>query len=90
MPFLSFPQVLGESLYIFEKYLDFEEKFMMAQSKVESLFAENESLKGQIFALVNEAKRDKDHLKTLKRNINTKKAFSKLKDKQIDDAMLKI
>lgn len=46
MPFLSFPHVLGESLYISRKYLDFEEKFVMAQSKVESLFAENELLKG--------------------------------------------
>ena len=38
-------QVLGESLYIFGKYLDYEEKYVVAKSKVESLSVENESLK---------------------------------------------
>ena len=47
----------------------------MAQSKVESLFAENELLKGQISALVNEAKKDKDCLKTLVRSNDTEKDF---------------
>ena len=31
-----------------------------------------------------------DHLKTLERKVNTEKAFSKLKDKLINDAQLKI
>ncbi|KAF3949481.1 hypothetical protein CMV_024650 [Castanea mollissima] len=31
-------QVLGESLYLFGKYLDYEEKYVLAQSKVEGLF----------------------------------------------------
>lgn len=38
-------QVLGESLYIIEKYLDYEEKIVVAQSKVDSLFYENVVLK---------------------------------------------
>ena len=85
--FFSFSQVLGEPLYMSRKYLDYEEKYIMVKSKVESLFAENESLKDQISALADEAKKDKDCLKTLEKSIDTKKAFSKLKNKQIDEAL---
>ena len=81
MPFFSFSQVLGESLYMSRKYLDYEEKYVMAKSKVESLSNKNESLKGQISALADEAKKDKDHLKTLEKRIDTEKAFFKLKNK---------
>lgn len=84
------PQVLGESLYISGKYLDYEEKYVKAKPKVESLFTENESLKGKISVLANEAKQDKERLKTLKKIIDTKRAFSKLKDKQIDEALSKV
>ena len=73
--------MLGESLYIFGKYLDYEEKYETAKSMVESLSLENELLKGQIFALLDEANMDKDRLKTLEKSIDTEKAFSKLKDK---------
>ena len=62
----------------------------MAQSKVESLSLENESLKGQVSALSDKAQKDKDHLKTLKKSINTEKAFSKMKEKQIDETLLKV
>ena len=61
----------------------------MVQSKVKSLSAENESLKGQIFALADEAKKDKNRLKTLEKSIDTERAFSKLKHKQIDKALQK-
>ena len=44
-------QVLGESLYILEKYSYYEEKIMMAQSKVDSLFFENEVLKTKVKSL---------------------------------------
>ena len=44
--FPPFSQVLGESLYISGKYLNYEEKYMVAKSKVESLSADNDSLKG--------------------------------------------
>ena len=90
MHFFSFPQVLGESLYIFGKYLDYEEKYVTAKSKVESLSLENELLKGQISALSDEPNKDKDRMTTLEKIIDTKKAFSKLKDKQIDKALLKV
>lgn len=55
-------QVLGESLYISGKYLDYEEKLVEAQSKTNSLSTENKSLKDQITALINEAKKDKDRI----------------------------
>ena len=64
--------------------MDYEEKYVMAKSKVESLSTENESnesLKGQISALADEAKKDKDHLKTLEKRIDPEKAFFKLKNK---------
>ena len=51
---------------------------------------ENESLRSQIFALVEESKKDKERLKTLEKSIESKKAFSKLKDKQIDETLLKV
>ena len=82
--------MLGESLYISRKYLDYEEKYVTAQSKVESLFLENESFKGQVSALSDKAKKDKDHLKTLKKSIDTEKAFSKMKEKQINETLLKV
>nr|POE83825.1 hypothetical protein CFP56_76927 [Quercus suber] len=82
--------VLGKSLYISRMYLDYKEKFGMAQSKVEFLSLENKSLKSQVSTLSNEAKKDKDHWKTLEKSIDTEKAFSKLKDKQINEAFLKI
>ena len=88
--FFFFPQVLGESMYISGMYLEYEEKFVMAQSKVEFLSSENKSLKSQVSALLDKAKKDKDHLKTQEKSINTKMAFSKLKDKRIDEALLKI
>lgn len=62
------------------------EKYVKAKSKVESIFAENE-LKGQISAIADEAKKDKEHLTTLEKSINTEKAFLRLKDKQIVKAL---
>ena len=47
----------------------------MAQSKVESLSLENESLTSQVFALSDKAKKENDHLKTLKKSIDIEKAF---------------
>ena len=61
-----------------------------AQYGIASLFAENESLTIKIFAFANKAKKDKDRLKILEKNINFEKAFSKLKDKQIDEALIKV
>nr|POE94900.1 hypothetical protein CFP56_72318 [Quercus suber] len=67
-------------------------KLAEAQSKVASLSADNESLPIQIFVVADEAKKDKDkdRLKTLEKNIDIKKSFSKLKDKKIDKALMKV
>ena len=73
--------MLGESLYILGKYLDYDGKLAKTQSKTISLSAENELLKSQISTLADEAKKDKDRLKTLEKSTNTEKAFSNLKDK---------
>lgn len=62
----------------------------MAKSKVGSLSTENESLRSQISTLAEEPKKDKEHLKTLEKSTDTKKALSKLKGKQIDKALLKV
>ena len=80
--------MLGESLYIFGKYLDYDKKLVEAQSGIASLFAKNVSLMIQISTLTDEAKKDIYHLKTLEKNIDTEKAFSKLKNKQIEDKTL--
>jgi len=73
--------VLEKSLYISRKYLDYEEKYVVVKSKVESLSVENESLKSQIFALTEESRKDEERLKTLEKILDTEKAFSRLKDK---------
>nr|POE75666.1 hypothetical protein CFP56_74028 [Quercus suber] len=70
--------------------LDYEEKFAMAQSKANSLSFENEVLKAKVTSLSNKMEKAQDRLKILERDVNIEKAFSKLKDKQIDDALLKI
>lgn len=68
-------QVLGESLYLSGKYLDYEEKHVVVQSKVESLSVENELLKETVSSLSDEAKKSQDRLKTLEHDVKTKKAF---------------
>ena len=57
---------------------------------MESLSFENKSLKGQVSALSDKAQKDKDRLKTLEKSIDIEKAFSTMKDKQIDEALLKV
>ena len=61
-----------------------------ARSRFASFSIENGSLTIQIIAIADEAKKDKDHLNTLEKSINTEKAFSKLKDKQINEALIKV
>lgn len=44
--------MLGESLYLSRKYLDYEENFAIAQSKLDSFCAENDLLKGKVLLLM--------------------------------------
>ena len=77
-------------MYISGKYLDYDKKLNEAQSRIASLSAKNESLTIQISTLTEVVKKGKDRLKTLEENIDTDKASSKLKDKQIDEALMKV
>ena len=43
--------MLGESLYLSRKNLDYKEKYVLAQSKVESVSFENASLAEQVTKL---------------------------------------
>ena len=47
-------------------------------------------LKAKVTSFFDEVEEAQDSLKTLERDMNIKKAFSKLKDKQIDNALHKI
>ena len=53
----------------------------MAQTKVDSLSSENEVLKVKVTSLSNKVEKAQDRLKTLERDVNTEKAFLKLKNK---------
>ena len=70
--------------------LDYKEKFAVAQTKADSLSSKNEVLKVKVTSLSNKVEKAQDRLKTLERDVNTEKAFFKLKNKQIDNALLKI
>ena len=76
---ITYLQVLGESLYISGKYLDYDKKLVEAQSRIASLSVENKSLTIQISVVANEAKKYKDCLKTLEKNIDTDEALKKVK-----------
>nr|POE51269.1 hypothetical protein CFP56_14703 [Quercus suber] len=83
-------ELMSSHVHKVMQYLDYEEKYVVAKSKVESLSVENESLKSQISALAEKSRKDKELLKTLKKSLDTEKAFLRLKDKQIDEALLKV
>nr|POE86295.1 hypothetical protein CFP56_07098 [Quercus suber] len=83
-------KVLGESLYLSGKYLAYEKKLASLIPQMESLSSENALLKEKVFSLESEATKTQDHLKVLEKDISTEKAFSKLKDKQIEEALAKI
>ena len=89
--FLSFCfQVLGESLYLSGKYLAYEEKLASFISQMESLSLENALLQDKVTSLESEAKEIQECLKALEKDISTKKAFSRLKDKKIEEVLAKI
>ena len=53
----------------------------MAQTKADSLSSKNEVLKVKVTSLSNKVEKAQDRLKTLERDVNTEKAFFKLKNK---------
>jgi len=82
--------VLGESLHLSGKYLAYEKKLASLVPQMESLSSENALFKEKFSSLESKAMKTQDHLKVLEKDISTKKAFSKLKDKQIEEALAKI
>ena len=82
--------MLGESLYLSGKYLAYEEKLASFISQMESLSLENALLQDKVTSLESEAKEIQECLKALEKDISTKKAFSRLKDKKIEEVLAKI
>ena len=82
--------MLGESLYLLGKYLAYEKKLASLVPQMESLSSKNALLKEKVSSLESEVTKTQDHLKVLEKDISTEKAFSKLKDKQIEEALAKI
>ena len=82
--------MLGESLYLSRKYLDYKEKYVLAQSKVESVSFENASLAKQVTKLTTDLVKAQDCLSVLEKDLKTEKTFCALKDKQLEAALGKI
>lgn len=82
--------MLRESLYLFGKYLDYEEKYVYAQSKVESISSENASLVGQVKKLTIDLVKAQDRPFVLEKDLKIENAFCALKDKQLEIALGKI
>ena len=72
-------KVLGESLHLFGKYLDYEEKYIVAQSKVVAFSIENEMLKAKVMFLSNEVNQAQDFVKVQERDVKNEKAVEKYK-----------
>ena len=70
--------------------MDYEEKYVLAQSKVESISSENASFTGQVTKLITNLVKAQDCLSVLEKDLKTKKAFCALTDKQLEVALGKI
>jgi len=81
---------LGEPLFISGKLLNLEKKVATSEPLVNSLSAENETLKNKVAILTVEAENDKESVATLEKSLQMEKDFCKLKDKQIGDLELKL
>ena len=81
---------MGESLFVFGKLLDLENKVATSEPLVKYLSAKNETLKNKVAILTAKAKNEKEHVATLEKSLQVEKDFCKLKDKQIGDLELKL
>ena len=72
---------MGESLFVFGKLLDLENKVATSEPLVKYLSAKNETLKNKVAILTAEAENDKKHMATLEKSLQMEKDFCKLKDK---------
>ena len=78
---------MGESLFVFGKLLDLENKVATSEPLVKYLSAKNETLKNKVAILTAEAENDKKRMATLEKSLQVEKDFCKLKVKQIGDLM---
>ena len=67
--------------------MDYEEKYVLAQSKVESISSENASFTGQVTKLITNLVKAQDCLSVLEKDLKTEKAFCALTDKQLEVAL---
>ena len=65
--------------------MDLEKKVATSEPLVNSLSAENETLKNKVAILIAKTETDKEHVATLEKSLQVEKDFCKLKDKQIGD-----
>ena len=65
--------------------MDLEKKVATSEPLVNSLSAENETLKNKVAILIAETENDKEQVATLEKSLQVEKDFCKLKDKQIGD-----
>ena len=72
---------MGESLFVFGKLLDLENKVATSEPLVKYLSAKNETLKNKVAILTAEAENDKERMATLEKSLQMEKDFCKLKDK---------
>ena len=72
---------MGESLFVFGKLLDLENKVATFEPLVKYLSAKNATLKNKVAILTAEAENDKKHMATLEKSLQMEKDFCKLKDK---------
>ena len=64
--------------------MDYEEKYALAESKVESVSFENAFLADQVTKLTADFVKAQDGLSMLEKDLKTEKAFCALKDKQLE------
>ena len=85
----DFLQAFRESLFVFGKLLDLENRAAKFEPMIKSLSAENEMFKNKVAILTVEIENDKDVV-ALEKSLQVEKDFYKLKDKQIGDLKLKL
>lgn len=77
---------MGEALHITTEYLTTEEWVVMANSKVDSLEAENSTLRKELILAMDSGNKMKEQVKALIENLKAEKILMEQKDKQLQVA----
>ncbi|KAL0015183.1 hypothetical protein SO802_002252 [Lithocarpus litseifolius] len=86
----SFKDDAGTAVLKAQEMISADDLFPLGVRSSHELMSSHVCKVMQIIALVDEAKKDKDGLTVLKKSIDTEKAFLRLNDKQIDEALSKV